>query len=97
MRDVRLAVEQGDQHALEALDVFRHRLLQLLGSMAASLGGVDMLALTGGIGENDLELQKELGGIHYLRDSLRFPKGFFTIPKRFLKISIIPKGFWEIS
>ena len=36
------------------------RLLQVLGSMAASLGGVDVLALTGGIGEHDKQLHQEL-------------------------------------
>ena len=40
--------------------MFRHRLIQLLGAMAASLRGVDVLALTGGIGENDHQLQDEL-------------------------------------
>ena len=50
----------GMNGAIRALDVFRHRLLQLLGSMAASLGGVDVLALTGGIGEHDHDLQDEI-------------------------------------
>ena len=40
--------------------MFRHRLLQLLETMAASLGGVDVMALIGGIGENDEELNQEL-------------------------------------
>lgn len=60
MREIRAAAGQGVNGAIRALDVFRHRLLQLLGSMAASLGGVDVLALTGGIGEHDHDLQDEL-------------------------------------
>ena len=40
--------------------MFRHRLLQLIGSMASSLQGVDVLALTGGIGEHDDTLRTEL-------------------------------------
>lgn len=43
-----------------AIAVFRHRLLQGLGAMAASLGGVDVIALTGGIGEHDEALRREL-------------------------------------
>ena len=43
-----------------ALDVFGYRLLQLIGSMASSLQGVDVQALTGGIGEHDDQLRAEL-------------------------------------
>jgi acetate kinase len=60
MREIRAAAENGHNGAIRALNVFRHRLIQLLGAMAASLRGVDVLALTGGIGEHDLQLQKEL-------------------------------------
>lgn len=60
MREIRVAAASGDNGAIRALGVFRHRLLQCLGSMAASLRGVDVLALTGGIGEHDLELREEL-------------------------------------
>ena len=60
MREIREAASQGHNGAILALDVFRHRLVQLLGSMAASLGGVDVLALTGGIGEHDKQLHAEL-------------------------------------
>ena len=60
MRDIREAAAHGHTGAIRALEVFRHRLLQLLGSMAASLSGVDVLALTGGIGEHDRQLDDEL-------------------------------------
>ena len=60
MREIRAAAESGNQGAIGALDVFRHRLLQLIGAMASSLRGVDVLALTGGIGEHDHSLRAEL-------------------------------------
>ena len=69
MREIREAAAAGHSGAIAALDVFRHRLLQLLGSMAASLGGVDVLALTGGVGEHDKKLQKELAAaLHWWGD-----------------------------
>ena len=40
--------------------MFRHRLLAALGARAASLGGVDVIALSGGIGEHDSLLAQEL-------------------------------------
>jgi len=60
MRELRHQASQGNGGAQLAIDVFRHRLLQLIGSMAASLEGMDVLALTGGIGEHDTELHSEL-------------------------------------
>ncbi|WP_415408728.1 acetate/propionate family kinase [Synechococcus sp. A10-1-5-9] len=60
MREIREQAATGHQGAQLALDVFRHRLIQMIGSMAASLRGVDVLALTGGIGEHDQALRAEL-------------------------------------
>ena len=60
MREIRAQAATGHGGAGLALAVFRHRLLQEIGAMAASLGGVDVLALTGGIGEHDAVLQQEL-------------------------------------
>ncbi|MEX1323642.1 MAG: acetate kinase [Synechococcaceae cyanobacterium] len=60
MRDLRAAAGRGHDGAALAITVFRHRLLQGIGAMAASLGGVDVIALTGGIGEHDEELLQEL-------------------------------------
>jgi acetate kinase len=61
MKDLRLAAAQGHRGAQLAIAVFRHQLLQGIGAMAASLGGVDVIALTGGIGEHDGALKMELG------------------------------------
>jgi acetate kinase len=60
MRDLRQAAAAGHAGAQLAIAVFRHRLLQGIGAMAASLGGVDAIALTGGIGEHDQALAAEL-------------------------------------
>ena len=52
----------GERHegASLAIGVFRHRLLEAIGAMAACLQGVDVIALTGGIGEHDQALRWEL-------------------------------------
>ncbi len=60
MKDLRLAAADGHGGAQLAIAVFRHQLLQGIGAMAASLGGVDVVALTGGIGEHDEALRGEL-------------------------------------
>jgi len=60
MQEIRSEALAGHNGAIRALAVFKHRLLQLIGSMAASLRGADVLALTGGIGEHDVALLGEL-------------------------------------
>ena len=53
MREVlaRAAGRDGDPDARLALDVWAHRLRAGIAAMAASLGGLDAIAFTGGIGE----------------------------------------------
>jgi acetate kinase len=60
MKTLRAAAAAGDANAALAIAVFRQRLLEGIGAMAACLGGVDVIALTGGIGENDEPLREEL-------------------------------------
>jgi acetate kinase len=60
MQTLRLAASEGHHGAQLAIAVFRHRLLQAIGAMAASLGGLDVIALSGGIGEHDTLLAEEL-------------------------------------
>jgi acetate kinase len=60
MKELRQASAEGHAGARLAIEVFRHALLQGIGAMAASLGGVDVIALTGGIGEHDQQLRGEL-------------------------------------
>jgi len=59
-RELRNAAAGGHPGAQLALAVFLHRLRQAVGAMAASLGGVDQIALSGGIGANDPTLLGEL-------------------------------------
>jgi acetate kinase len=57
MRDVLEAARQGNARAGLAFDVFIHRLRASIGAMMASLGGVDALVFTAGIGENSPEVR----------------------------------------
>jgi len=60
MQELRAAAAAGHGGAQLAIAVFRHRLLREIGAMAASLGGVDVIAFTGGIGEHDHALREEV-------------------------------------
>ena len=65
-RDVAAAAEQGNKRAQLAIDMQRYQILKFIGSYIAALGGVDAIAFTGGIGENDAELRA------YICESLAF-------------------------
>jgi acetate kinase len=52
MREIAAAIAQGDQRAQLAFDIYVHRLRFHIGAMLASLGGLDALIFTAGVGEN---------------------------------------------
>jgi acetate kinase len=51
LRDVLAARENDDDAAALAYDVFLHRLCREIAAMTAATGGLDLLVMTGGIGE----------------------------------------------
>ena len=57
MRDVLAGARAGDAQAILARDVYVHRLRGLIAEMTASLGGLDALAFTGGVGEHSSEIR----------------------------------------
>jgi acetate kinase len=52
MREVLTRAEAGDADARLGRDVYVHRLVAGIASMAAALGGLDVLVFTGGVGEH---------------------------------------------
>ncbi len=67
MRQILSAIAKGNPRARLAFDAFIHRLRQHIASMIASLGGVDALAFTAGVGENSPEVRAEAcAGLAYL-------------------------------
>src|SRR5690606_1373318 len=53
MRELHRLVGEGDAAAQLALEVYIHRLRKYVGAYAAVMGGIDALAFTAGVGEND--------------------------------------------
>jgi acetate kinase len=52
MREVQAAAARGSQDSQGAIDIYIHRLAGSIGAMSAATGGLDVLAFTGGVGEN---------------------------------------------
>ena len=60
MRDLREAIKEGNAKARLAVDKFVWTIQKWIGSFFAELNGLDMLVLTGGIGENDIASRAEI-------------------------------------
>lgn len=56
-RDLWSASLEGNERAQIALDVFCYRLKKYIGAYAAAMGGVDVVAFAGGVGENDWDVR----------------------------------------
>jgi acetate kinase len=66
VRDL-LAREATDPRAADALALFCHRARQAIGALAATIGGLDTLVLSGGIGENSAPVRARiLRGLEHL-------------------------------
>lgn len=59
-RDIEDAAAAGDKRAQLALDIFHYKVRQHIGSYAATMGGVDVLVFTAGVGENGPETREEI-------------------------------------
>ncbi len=57
MRDVIAAADAGDANSLVALEVFCQRAKKAVGALACTLGGLDAIVFTGGIGENSARVR----------------------------------------
>jgi acetate kinase len=52
MREIRRRIDEGDERAKLAFDIYIHRLKKYIGAYYAVLGRVDAIAFTAGVGEN---------------------------------------------
>jgi len=59
--DMRELLASGEPAAREAIDLFTFRAAQQVAVMATTLGGIDCLVFTGGIGEHAKEIRGEIG------------------------------------
>lgn len=67
MTDMRTLHQSGTAEARFAIDHFCYWTIRHAGSMVAAMGGLDAMAFTGGIGENDAEVRDRIvAGLAYL-------------------------------
>lgn len=66
-RDLEKGAEEGDQRCITARALFNYRVKKYIGSYIAAMGGVDVIAFAGGVGENDSLVRRDcLKGLEFL-------------------------------
>lgn len=60
MRDILARCDEGDHRALVAKEKYVRRIVDYIAQYYVLLGGVDMIALTAGVGENNKVIRKEI-------------------------------------
>ena len=67
MRDVTTAAENGNERAQLATDMLKYQIKKYIGAYAAAMGGLDCVVFTGGIGENDNNVRRDVcAGMEFL-------------------------------
>ncbi|MGI8509918.1 MAG: acetate/propionate family kinase [Gemmatimonadaceae bacterium] len=67
MRTVAAARDAGDKRAILAVQVYVHRVRQAIAAMTASMGGIDALVFTAGVGEHAFAVRAEIcAGLEFL-------------------------------
>ncbi len=59
-RDLQAGSEAGNERCIMAVDVFCYRVLKYIGAYVAAMNGVDAIAFTAGLGENDEVVRRKI-------------------------------------
>jgi acetate kinase len=66
-----LMMENKDQRAAEAIELYCYQVKKAIGSLSAALGGLDTLVFSGGIGENSPQIRSQIcQGLEFLNIEL---------------------------
>ena len=98
MREIEMASESGNERATLALEMYNYRVKKYIGSYTAAMGGLDILIMTGGIGENaDTTREGICGDLDFMGISLDHEKnkgfrseGIISTPDSKVKIVVVP-------
>lgn len=97
-RDINDAMEAGNEQARIAFDVFVYRVAKYIGGFVASMNGVDAIAFTAGVGENDSKVRYDvcqyLGYLGITIDKeinkLKGKETIISTPDSKVKVAIVP-------
>lgn len=97
-RDITKAIEEGNEIAKNALEVFANTVVRFVGSYVAEMNGVDAIAFTAGVGENNQLVRKivceHLGYLGVTLDEkaneVRGDEKMISTPDSKVKVFVVP-------
>lgn len=97
-RDLENAAEEGNERAKLATDVFSYRVARYIGSYVAAMNGVDAIAFTAGLGENDKNIRASVSSylgflgitIDHEKNNIRGKESIVSTEDSKVKVCVIP-------
>ena len=99
MREVDAAAKEGNKRAILANTMYAYRIKKYIGAYAAAMGGVDVIAFAGGVGENQGSMREAcLKGLEFLgvdlnkelNAKMRGEECVLSTPESKVKVLLIP-------
>lgn len=67
VRDIEEAAEQGNERAIQCIETYCYNIKKFIGAFACAMGGLDVIAFAGGIGENGIKVRERVcKGLEFL-------------------------------
>ncbi|MCR5086720.1 MAG: acetate kinase [Lachnospiraceae bacterium] len=97
-RDLDAAAKEGNERAQVAVEAFAYRVAKYVGAYTAAMNGVDAIAFTAGIGENDGKVRKKICDrlgflgitIDDAKNAIRGEEIVISTPDSKVKVLVIP-------
>jgi acetate kinase len=97
-RDINIAMDEGNEKARIAFDVFVYRVIKYIGGFVACMNGVDAIVFTAGVGENDPKVRYDVCQyLSYLgitideeANKVRGKECMISTPDSKVKVAVVP-------
>ena len=97
-RDVEAAIKEGNERAKLAIETFAYQVIGYIGRFAAQMDGVDVITFAGGVGENGIEVRKQIcDSLSFLgvkideeKNNCRGKEVEITTPDSKVKVFVVP-------
>ena len=97
-RDIEKAAAEGNERAKLSIDVFVYQVIGAIGKYVAQMNGVDVITFAGGVGENGIEVRKQIcESLSYLgikidveKNNCKGKEVEITTPDSKVKVFVVP-------
>ena len=97
-RDLGEAADKGNERARMTLNAYAYRVAKYIGAYTAAMGGVDVIAFTAGVGENNASVREMIGSylgflgteIDAEKNKLRGEEVVLSTPESRVSVMVVP-------